>query len=332
MRTHSLTPSPRAAGEAELEVSRLCLGAMDFGTKTGRDESYRILDRYAEAGGNLLDTANCYAFWAEGGTGDESETLIGAWLADRGQAGRMKVASKVGAHLARPDEPYSGRNREGLSAARIREQADRSRERLGVETIDLYYPHCDDRSTDQAETVEAFAALVADGTVGTLAASNHATWRLDRARSIAAARGLPTYRAVQLRHTYLYPRPNPVPVPEAIQLPATDEMFDYIESENLALFAYSPLSGGAFDRDDRGAPPAPVDYDHPGSTERIAVLRKVAVELGVKPGQLVLAWMMSHRTTVIPILGVSSVDQLDMALAALEIELDEETLARLNAA
>ncbi|WP_198587072.1 aldo/keto reductase [Glycomyces xiaoerkulensis] len=332
MRKHVMTPSPRADGEADLEVSRLCLGTMDFGTKTGRDEAFRILDRYAEAGGNLLDSANCYAFWAEGGTGTDSERLIGEWLADRGMAGRMQVATKVGADRARPEEPYSGRNREGLAAERVREQAEQSRDRLGVESIDLYYTHVDDRSTDQAETVEALGSLVADGTVKALAASNHTTWRFHRARAIAAERNLPAYRAIQLRYTYMYPRPSTVPVPEAIQLPATDELLDYAESENVAVFAYSPLSGGAFDREDRRPPPEPVDYDHPGSEARIAFVRKVAAELGATPGQVVLAWLMAHRAAVVPVIGVSSVAQLELALGALEIELDAETLARLNAA
>ncbi|GAB3222343.1 aldo/keto reductase [Glycomyces halotolerans] len=332
MRKHVLNPSPGADGETELEVSRLCLGTMDFGTKTDRDEAFRILDRYAEAGGNLLDSANCYAFWAEGGTGDESETLIGAWLADRGMAGRMQVATKVGAHRARDDEPYSGRNREGLAPDRIREQAEQSRERMGVDTIDLYYTHVDDRSTDQVEVVETLASLVADGTAKALAASNHTTWRLHRARAIAAERRLPAYRAIQLRYTYLYPRPATVPAPEAIQLPATDEVFDYAESENVAVFAYSPLSGGVFDREDRRPPPEPVDYDHAGSEARIACVRKVAADLGATPAQVVLAWMMAHRATVIPVIGVSSVAQLEVALGALDLELDAETLARLDAA
>ncbi len=332
MRTHLMAPAPRTDGDADLAVSQLCLGTMFFGTDIGRDEAFRILDRYAEAGGNLLDTANCYAFWAEGGTGTESETLIGRWLADRGMTGRMQVATKVGSGPARPDEPYHGGNREGLSAKRIREQFDMSRERLGVERVDLYYAHADDRSTDQVETVEAFAELVAEGSVGALAASNHTTWRLDRARAIAAARGLPAYRAIQQRHTYLYPRPLAVPAPDSIQLPATDELLDYVAAENLTLFAYSPLSGGVFDREDRRPPGAPVDYDHGGSQERIATLRRVAEELGATPGQLALAWLIARGPNVVPILGVSSVAQLDEALGSLRIEIDEPTLSRLNTA
>jgi aryl-alcohol dehydrogenase-like predicted oxidoreductase len=332
MRTHPLDPTARAVGEAELEVSQLCLGTMFFGTDVEEDEAFRILDRYAEAGGNLLDTANCYAFWAEGGTGSESEALIGRWLADRGMAGRMRVATKVGSSPARPDEPYHGGNREGLSAKRIREQFDLSRERLGVDRVDLYYAHADDRATDQVETVEAFAELVAEGSVGALAASNHTTWRLDRARAIAAARGLPSYRAIQQRHTYLYPRPLTIPAPESIQLPATDELLDYVATEGLTLFAYSPLSGGAFDREDRRPPGGPVDYDHGGSQERIATLRRIAGELGVKPGQLALAWLIARGPNVVPVLGVSSVAQLDEALGALAIEIDESTMAQLSTA
>lgn len=317
--------------EPDLAVSQYCLGAMYFGTTVPRDTAYAILDRYADAGGNLIDTANCYAFWAEGGTGEESERLVGRWLADRGMAGTMGVATKVGAAPARPDEPYHGGNREGLSAKRINEQFEQSRDRLGLDVIDLYYAHADDRSVPQEETVEAFGTLVQEGSVRALGASNHAVWRLDRARAIAAAAGLPGYRAVQQRHTYLYPRPLNGPVPESIQLAASDELLDYAEVEGLPVFAYSPLSNGCFTRDDRRPPAAPVDYDHAGSGPRLAALRREAAALGVTANQLALAWLTSGPARVVPVLGVSSVPQLDELLAGAELALDPEVRQRLTA-
>ncbi|MCC3765894.1 aldo/keto reductase [Glycomyces sp. TRM65418] len=315
----------------DLTVSRYCLGTMYFGTTVPRDTAYAILDRYADAGGNLLDTANCYAFWADGGTGAESERLIGRWLADRGMAGTMGVATKVGAAPARPDEPYHGGNREGLSAKRIVEQFEQSRERLGLDVIDLYYAHADDRAVPLEETVEAFGGLVRDGAVRALGASNHAVWRLERARALAAAAGLPGYQAIQQRHTYLYPRPLTVPVPESIQLAAGDELLDYAAVEQLPVFAYSPLSNGCFTRDDRRPPAAPVDYDHPGSAARRAALRREAQALGVTANQLALAWLASGPAPVVPVLGVSSVPQLDELLAAADLELDPEVRQRLSA-
>lgn len=318
--------------ESDLEVSQFCLGTMYFGTTVPQDEAFAILDRYAEAGGNLLDTANCYAFWADGGTGEESERLIGRWLADRGMAGTMRVATKVGSAPARPDEPYHAGNREGLSAKRIEEQFELSRERLGVEVVDLYYAHADDRSVGLEETVEAFARLVEDGTVRTLGASNHTSWRLERAKAVAAGAGLPGYQAVQQRHTYLYPRPLAVPTPDSIQLPAGDDMLDYAATEDLTLFAYSPLAGGCFGREDRRPPGAPVDYDHAGSERRIAVLRGEAESLGVTPNQLALAWLAAGQATVVPVLGVSSVSQLDEALGSAGLELSTEVVERLTVA
>ncbi|GAA2148081.1 aldo/keto reductase [Glycomyces algeriensis] len=326
MRRHQI------GGTTGFEASQFCLGTMYFGTTVGEDEAFAILDRYAEAGGNLLDTANCYAFWADGGTGEESEALIGRWLAARDAAGTMRVATKVGSAPARPDEPYHGGNREGLSPERIAEQFERSRERLGVESVALYYAHADDREVPLDETVDAFARLVEKGSVGVLGASNHASWRLERARASAARAGREGYRAIQQRHTYLYPRPLNVPVPESIQLAASDELLDYAVAEDLPVFAYSPLSNGAFSRSDRRPPGAPVDYDHAGSERRVAVLREEAAALGVTPNQLALAWLTSGPATVIPILGVSSVSQLDEALAGSGIELDAAVRDRLTAA
>lgn len=322
----------RIGDAAGFDAAEYCLGTMYFGTTVGEDEAFAILDRYAEAGGNLLDTANCYAFWAEGGTGEESEALIGRWLASRGAAGTMRVATKVGSAPARPEEPYHGGNREGLSPKVIEEQFARSRERLGVETVDLYYAHADDRATPLDETVDAFGRLVEDGSVRVLGASNHTSWRLERANAAAERAGRAGYRAIQQRHTYLYPRPLNVPVPESIQLGASDELLDYAVAEDLPLFAYSPLSNGAFSRSDRRPPGAPVDYDHAGSERRIAVLREEAAALGVTPNQLALAWLTAGQATAIPILGVSTVSQLDEALAATEIDLDPELHQRLSAA
>jgi aryl-alcohol dehydrogenase-like predicted oxidoreductase len=319
-------------GEAGFTTAGFCLGTMYFGTAVAEREAFAILDRYAEAGGDLLDTANCYAFWAEGGTGEESEALIGRWLASRGMSGRMRVATKVGAAPARPGEPYHGGNREGLAPKVIEEQFARSRERLGVDVVDLYYAHADDRSVPLDETVDAFGRLVEDGSVRVLGASNHAVWRLERARAAAAGAGRAAYQAVQQRHTYLFPRPLRVPVPESIQLAAGDEMLDYAVSEGLPLFAYSPLSGGAFSRPDRRPPGAPVDYDHEGSQRRIAVLREEAAALGVTANQLALAWLASGPADVVPILGVSSTAQLEEALGAASIGLDAEVYERLAAA
>lgn len=189
------------------EVSVLALGAMLFGSRTDEATSFAVLDRYVEAGGNFIDTSDNYAFWVDGSQGGQSEKLLGRWRRSRGIGDEIVIATKLG---ARPLAPGSGfvDNPEGLSAKAIRESADRSRERLGVDKLDVLYAHIEDRNVPLQETVEGFAELVAGGTVGLLGASNHAVWRVERARALAAAAGLPGYEVLQYQHSYLRPGPT----------------------------------------------------------------------------------------------------------------------------
>ncbi|MFI9766642.1 aldo/keto reductase [Streptomyces sp. NPDC052415] len=313
------------------EVSVLALGAMLFGSYTDEETSFAVLDRYVEAGGNFIDTSDNYAFWADGGQGGQSEELLGRWRRSRGIGGEIVIATKLGARPLAPGTGYVD-NPEGLSAKVIREAAERSRERLGVEKIDLLYAHIEDRRVPLAETVEGFAALVAEGTVGLLGASNHAVWRVERARALAAAAGLPAYQVLQYQHSLLRPRSD-VPsdlFPDGSLGHAGPELMSYLRAEpDLTLVAYSPLLAGAYTREDK---PLPADYDHPGTPARLKVLREVAREADATVNQVVLAWQIGADLPVIPLAGASSVAQLEENLAAVDLELTGEQRARLDAA
>jgi aryl-alcohol dehydrogenase-like predicted oxidoreductase len=202
---------------------------------------------------------------------------------------------------------------EGLSAGVIERESARSLERLGVDTIDIYWAHGEDRSTSLEETVAAFGALVSSGAVRRLGVSNHPTWRVERARSIAARLGVEPYTALQLTTSYVDPRPGAqVPGKDHRFGFVTDETVDYLDLHpEMDLWVYSPLVQGSFDRADR---PFPEAYDHPGTTQRLADLRRNAERLGVPASQVVLAWLLNKGWK--PIVGVSSVEQLDSALAA----------------
>lgn len=135
----------RVGGPSGPVVSALCLGALPFGTTVDEKTSFAILDRFVEAGGDLIDTADNYAFWAPGGTGDESESTVGRWLASRRLYDKVVISTKVG---ARPTVPGSGlETAEGLSAPVIRKAAEASLRRLGTDRIDLYWTHIEDRSS-----------------------------------------------------------------------------------------------------------------------------------------------------------------------------------------
>ena len=301
----------------------LVLGTMYFGTRTDEATSFALLDRFVEAGGRILDTANCYAFWvSDTGHGGQSEALIGRWLqANPGLRDDLVIATKVGV------EPVDGGGIEGLSAEVIAREAELSRERLGVETIDVYWAHAEDRHVDLAETVAAFGALVDAGAVRRLGASNHATWRLERARDLAREQGVEPFTLLQLTASYVDPRPRvEVPGKDHRFGFVTDETIDYLEHHpELELWVYSPLVQGSFDREDR---PFPDAYEHPGTTARLEALGRVAGRHGAAPSQVVLAWM-SRRAK--PIVGVSSLEQLDSALGSVDLDLTEDDLAELDA-
>ncbi|MEV4219228.1 aldo/keto reductase [Nonomuraea sp. NPDC049725] len=314
-------------------VSVLSLGTMLFGTAVDEATSYAVLDRFVEAGGNFLDTANNYAYWVNGTQGGESEALLGRWRRSRGVTDEVVVATKLG---GRPNAPATSLSHdlEGLSARVIRESSERSRERLGMDRLDLLYAHAylESWRVPLEETVEAFAALVAEGAVGLLGASNHWSWRLERARGLAASAGLPGYEVLQYQHSYLRPRLD-VPTPRSVDgnLGAVGgDLLSYLRAEPaLTLVAYSPLLGGAYVRDDK---PLGDAYDHPGTPRRMAALREVARETGASVNQVVLAWLMGGDVPVIPLVGASSVEQLEESLGAVDLELTAGQRAVLDAA
>jgi aryl-alcohol dehydrogenase-like predicted oxidoreductase len=316
-----------ALGPDRIDVSRLCLGAMALGGVQDEALSFAILDRFVELGGNFIDTANCYMFWIDGGTGDESELLLGRWLASRGGRDDLVIATKVG---RRPSFPGGGlEHSEPLSAERISAGLDESLGRLGTDHVDLFWSHRDDRDTPLEETVAGFNAVVGSGKARMVGASNHTAWRVERARAIAAATGAAAYTAMQNRYSYLKPRPETV-LPEGGHVHAEPSDVDYVgQTPGMAILTYSSLLSGVYTNP---AKPLGEHYAHPGTEARLKVLDEVAAETGASRNQVVLAWLAGHEAPVIPLVGVSSVAQLDEVAAGLDLKLDAEQWQRLNAA
>jgi aryl-alcohol dehydrogenase-like predicted oxidoreductase len=295
------------------KVSALCLGCMYLGTKVNEAMSFRILDAYAEADGCFLDTANCYAFWIPGATGNESETLLGRWMRVRNNRNRIFLATKVG---ARPSGGSVGGPPEGLAARVIEQAVHESLRRLGTDTIDLLYTHIPDRSTPLEETMEALDRLVRDGKVRFIGCSNEPAWRLERARGLSRSHGWASFCAVQNRYTYLRPKPGAV-LP---QVCISEELLDYAAATaGVTLLAYSPLLGGAYARDEHALPQ---EYATSDSRARWKALSRAARARGVSRGSLVLAWLMSGVPPIIPLVAASTVEHLRENLDAGKIMLD----------
>ncbi len=308
----------RELGNTGTQVSSLCLGAMYFGSRNDKATSYQILDGYVEAGGTFLDTANIYSRWIEGFQGGESETLLGEWMAERGNRNDLFIASKVGFDYQ--DVPIS------LNAKIIEEECNKSLKRMGIETIDLYYGHKDARDTPLEETLAAFDRLVQAGKVRYIGASNYMAWRLEQARWISESNNWAQFTCVQQRHTYLPIRPG---ADTGRQVVTNEDLQDYCQNSNITLLAYSALLGGAYTRSDR---PIPDGYASSDNEKRLAVLNEIASEIGASANQVVLCWMMQSSPSVLPLIAASTLEQLSENIAALDFELSTEQMERLNTA
>ncbi len=320
-------------------VSQVCLGAMLMGTRMDERESFKTLDLFMKRGGNFIDTANCYAWWEGKGefVGDESEKTLGNWMRDRGNRDTVFLASKCSARLPDPrsvrdesgeaDWVKARASFEGASRGAILKAIDGSLERLRTDRIDLYYVHVDDRRTPLEETLETLNGIVKAGKVRYIGYSNARTWRLERIRGICQRNGWARPVAIQEEFSYLRPRPGADMVEHA-----GDELFDYLgEEPGLSLVAYSPLLKGIYaDEARRRAYYNWPLYDTEDSAERLARLDALSRKTGIDGNSLVLAWMLSRKPSVFPILGGSSFVQYEANLDACGIELDSAAIEYLE--
>ncbi len=299
-----------------LKVSAVCLGAMNFGTTTPKNEAYEVLDRFIERGGNFIDTSNNYAHWA--GTGDESETLLGEWLSERGGRDKIVLATKVGF-----DRHGQGA---GLKKEQIEYWIDESLRKLKTDYIDLYYAHTDDENTPIEETMEAFDLLVKKGKVRRLGGSNYDTWRFYEANATAKEKGFTPYTVMQQRFSYLPVRSECAPKYKFNE--ATNrERLRFLADKNIPLVAYSCLCKGAYENDER----LPLDTV---AGERMSLVRALAKEKGVSASAIVISWLSrlgdeEGFPTVIPLFS-SSPRHMDSNLDGLEVELTKEEMDIMN--
>jgi aryl-alcohol dehydrogenase-like predicted oxidoreductase len=305
-------------GRTSVEVSSLCLGTANFGSKHDRETCFDLLDFFRANGGSFVDTANMYASWIAGCVGGESESTIGQYIAERSCRHELQIASKVGF-------PYPGCEG-GLTAVEIERECEKSLQRLNTDYLDVYFAHCDDRVTPQEETMAAFEHLIQDGKVRAIGASNLVGWRVTLANQFSELHCWHAFCAIQQRYTYLRPRPGAT-FGEQVYL--SEPMRDYSRTSGVTLLGYSILLGGAYDR----APSAPpAEFDGPDAVARLATLADVARELHATRNQVVIAWMRQSDPPILPIIAASSMAQLAENIGALELHLSAEQMERLNRA
>jgi aryl-alcohol dehydrogenase-like predicted oxidoreductase len=302
-------------GRTGLKVSRICLGTMNFGPQTEEADAHRIMDRAIEAGINFFDTANVYG-WGE--NKGKTETIIGRWLAQGGgRRERVVLATKV--YGAMYDVPNGGR----LSAYHIRRACDDSLRRLQTDRIDLYQMHHVDRDTPWDEIWQAMEILVQQGKVLYVGSSNFAGWHVVQANEAARQRHLLGLVSEQCLYNL---------AARTVEL----ELIPACRAYGVGVIPWSPLSGGLLGgvlekaREGRRAGERiqrSIDRYRP----QLEAYEKLCAELGEKPANVGIAWLLQCTGVTAPIVGPRTLGQLEDALHAGAMKLSDDVMKKLDA-
>ena len=305
----------RPLGASGLVTPPFVLGGNVFGFTLKGDEAFRVLDRFVDAGGTMIDTADVYSAWVPGHVGGESETLIGEWLARRGRRDDVLIVTKVG---------YTA----GLAAAHIEEAIEASLRRLRTDHVDLYFAHKDDETIPLEESLAAFDRLIAAGKVRAIGASNFSAERLAAALDVSARDGLSAYTVLQPEYHLM--------APEAFEGPLQELAVE----RGLGVIPYFGLASGFL----TGKYRSPADFGKSVRGSRmekylagkgprvLSALDAVAAETGATPAQIALAWLAAQPAVTAPIASATSVEQLEELLGVMTLRLSEEQVKSLSAA
>lgn len=297
----------------EFDVFPLNLGGNTFGWTSDREATFAVLDAFVAAGGNFVDTADSYSSWVPGNEGGESERALGAWIKERG-ADKLIIATKSGAL-----EAVAGRSREATFRA-----VEGSLERLGVESIDIFYYHYDDETVSIEEQIIIAQDLIAQGKIKHLALSNYTPERL--AEFFEKSAGTSAQPVALQPHYNLVARKD---YEEKVQ--------PLVEKHDVAVFPYFALAAGLLtgkytSKGDIAGKARVGQLERYATDEAFAVvteLQAVADELGAAPTTVALAWLIAHGVTA-PIASVSKVEQLADLMAVKDLGLSAEQIARLD--
>ena len=308
----------RPLGRTGIRVTEACLGAMTFGRETPEDESNAILDRYLDAGGNFIDTANVYNRGA-------SEEILGRSLGAR----RENIVLATKCRMPMGDGP----NLRGASRRVIREQVEASLRRLQTDWIDLYQIHCWDATTPLEETLSTLNDLVHEGKVRYLGASNYTGWQLATALGVSKQHGWEPYISIQPQYSL-------------VTRDIERELFPLAEYAGLAVLPWSPLGGGLLSGKYRAGETPPDDSRAADSTPSAVLMRMriqeqrnfavaqavqdLAADLGTTMAQVALNWVLHRPGVTAPILGARTVAHIEDNLGAIGWKLDADALTRLE--
>jgi aryl-alcohol dehydrogenase-like predicted oxidoreductase len=310
----------RRLGRTDLSIAPLVLGGNVFGWTADKKTSFDVLDRFAAAGLNAIDTADVYSAWARGNSGGESETIIGEWMQARGNRGRIIVITKVGSPM--------GKGKEGLSARYIAEAVEASLKRLQIDAIDLYLSHWPDMATPVDETLGAYQRLIKEGKIRWCGASNLSAKLLDAALAAAKAKGLPRYEVLQPEYNL------------ADRHEFEGGLADLCQREQIGVITYFSLAKGFLSGKYRSEADLSKSargegvkaYLNPRGFRIIDALEAVAAGHKAKPAEVALAWIMARPGVTAPIASATSLEQVDSLVRATQLALTPADMDALTAA
>lgn len=305
-------------GRTGLKVSRLCLGTMNFGSYTSEEDAFAIMDRALEAGINFFDTANVY-----GGSGQRGRTeeIIGRWFA-QGGGRREKVVLATKVYGGMEDETDGPNQDRGLSAYKIRRHLEESLKRLQTDHVELYQMHHIERHAPWEEIWGVFESLVNQGKTYYIGSSNFAGYHLALAQAKAEKRHFLGLVSEQHKYNLL------CRLPELEVLPAAEDL-------GIGVIPWSPLGGGLLSGkilDPEPGSRSEQRADDLSDEERsqLEAYSKLCKDLGETEPNVALAWLLANPAVTAPIIGPRTMDQLEQALKAVEINLSEDVLKELD--
>lgn len=309
----------RVLGRSDLKTAPLIFGGNVFGWTVDEAQSFVLLDAFVAAGFDMIDTADMYSSWVPGNRGGESETIIGNWMASRGNRAAVQISSKVGMAEA------AGRG--GLSRARIVEGVEGSLRRLRTDRIDLYQSHIDDTVTPLDETLEAHEQLIRQGKVRYIGASNYSAERLKQSLDCSLRRQAPRYETLQPLYN-LHDRSS---FEGAVE--------DLCIAQDIGVITYSSLASGFLsgkyrslaDVERSARAKALKTYCTPRGEHVLQTLDSVAGEYRASAAQIALAWVLARPAVTAAIVSATNVRQLHELVGSVDIRLDAVAMATLNA-
>lgn len=307
----------RTISHTDITVAPINFGGNVFGWTLDEKQSFHILDRFADAGFNFIDTADTYSWWVNG-KGGQSEEIIGKWMKSRSNRNDMVIATKVGSETREHDFDISKKH--------ILKSLDDSLKRLGTDHIDLYYTHFDDGKTPVEETLEAYDEIIKAGKVRYIGVSNVSPERIRQSFEVAEKNHLPKYVALQ-QHYNLMER-------EGFE----KNYHPLVEEYGLSVFPYFSLAGGFltgkyrdesdFDKSARGGGMKKY-LDDKGMTV-LKALDEISEKHQAGQASIALAWLLANPAVTAPIVSATSDSQLQTLFKAVDIKLDEQDLKMLN--